>query len=156
MLASRSSTLLRASRCDGASQMGHDQVCNRSTVPLKLARSAGTSARAMLKGSAAAAASRGIGVLDLESRVVQRLDVVHTTSVEIRQALGIDDDLDAVMVEHLVAGGWRIHLHGVFHARAAAALHRQAQTGMHLRALAFQKLAQVFDGVLCDGNHGMQ
>src|SRR5581483_4047243 len=77
----------------------------------------------------AAAGGRGVRVLDREAAAGNRVDEVHLRAVQIADADRIDEQLDAVRLEHLIACALAVFLdhEAVLEPRASAALHEDAQ-----------------------------
>src|SRR5215470_17628191 len=79
---------------------------------------------------AAAAGGRRVGVLDGEPAAHEVFLVVDLGALEVPHAHGVDDDLDAVRLEHLVLVGRLVQHHAVAEARAAAALYVDPQPAL--------------------------
>src|SRR5687768_9012757 len=80
------------------------------------------------EGVPAAAAGSGVRVVDLEPGLLQAGEEVDRCALEVGSAEGIDDDLDALELHHLVAlDGTGVEAEPVLEARAAAALDGDAQ-----------------------------
>src|SRR5262249_15408084 len=80
------------------------------------------------KARAAAAAPRGVRILEVEAAMREVVVEVDLAVLEIEEALRIAEDADAVRLEDLVIGGGPgIQVHRVGEARASAALHADAQ-----------------------------
>ncbi len=81
-----------------------------------------------LEARAAAAGGDRVRVVDREALTHQPVDEVDLGAAQIRQAEAIDDDLDAVLVDDLVARlGLAVEAERVLQARATAALHGHPQ-----------------------------
>ena len=81
-----------------------------------------------LEARAAAAGRDGVGVVDREALAHEAVDEVDLGAAQVRQAEAIDDDLDAVLVDDLVARlGLAVEAERVLQTRASAALHRDPQ-----------------------------
>src|SRR6185436_6916300 len=76
---------------------------------------------------AAAAGGGGVGVLDGEAAAHQVFLVVDLGALEVAQAHGVHDALDAFLLEHLVAVGRLVEDHAVGEAGASPALDVDAQ-----------------------------
>src|SRR5690606_4450077 len=75
---------------------------------------------------AAAALAAHVGVVELEALVEAFLGEVQLGAVQIDQALGVDDDLHAVALEHLILGLQLVdELQHVGQAGAAGGAHTQ-------------------------------
>ena len=102
------------------------------------------------EGAAAAAVSRGVGILEDEALAHQRLFVFERRAVQIQKALGIDEDARAMFLENFVAvAGLGVEAHGVGKTGAAAALHADAQAALFGRdAVLFEQRADFLRGAL--------
>src|SRR5579872_3071009 len=107
------------------------------------------------KRSAAAAVLLGVGILEHKARLHQRFLVIERHAVEIKQALGIDDDLHAVKFEYLVGRTlFGIKPELVAQARAAAAKH--AETQHSLDTLLGESLPDLVDRLRRDLDHWLR
>src|SRR6185436_5390221 len=97
---------------------GNRSVLVTVTVPGALARTLAAS----LERVAAAAGGGGVRVLDRKAAAHQVFLVVDLGAFQIPHAHGVDDDLDAVLLEDLVAVRDLVEDHSVLEAGAAAAL----------------------------------
>src|SRR3954469_24495306 len=79
------------------------------------------------EGGAAAAGRDHVGVVDLEARALEALDVVDDRAAHVGQARAVDQDAQAVVLEDLVAVTLRVEGQRVLEAGAAAAAHANAQ-----------------------------
>src|SRR5581483_10042650 len=80
------------------------------------------------EGVPAAARGDGVRVVDLEARLLDRLEIVHPGAREIRRAERVDDDLHALALELVVALlGAAVEAEAVLEPGAPAALDRDAQ-----------------------------
>ena len=113
-------------------------------------------AKSPLRGerTAAAAASRGVGILKDESLAHQGLFVFEDSAGKIEQAFGIDEDAGAEFLENLVAiTGLRVETHGVGEAGATAALDTDAQAALIERhTVFFEQGADFLRGALGDAD----
>src|SRR4029077_6834835 len=86
------------------------------------------------EGAAAAAIASGVGILEDESLAHQRLFVFERRPVQIEQALGVDEEARAILLENLIpVTGLGIQAHGVGEAGATAALHANAKAAFFRR-----------------------
>src|SRR5829696_2267191 len=85
---------------------------------------------ARLERMAAAAGGGGVGVLDGEAAAHQIFFVIDLGTLEIPEAHGVHDDLDAVDVEGLVTVGGLVEHHPVLEPGAATALYIDAQPSL--------------------------
>src|SRR5215207_7821577 len=94
-----------------------------------------------LEGVAATARRGRVRVVDRKS-ALEAVDEVDLRPAQVRSAERIDHDLDAVRVELEIAGlGGLVEAERVLEARAAAALHRDAEhAGLGLALLGHQRL----------------
>ena len=73
------------------------------------------------EGTAAAAGALHVGIVELESRTFNRLDVVDLNPVQIHGTHLVDGDLQTIKLKHLVRiGGLVFKRHVVLETRAAA------------------------------------
>src|SRR5262245_27735625 len=93
----------------------------RKSVPSVLVAAAAFAAF-RLERVAAAAGGLGVRILDREAAAHQVFLVVDLGAVEVAEAHRVDDDLDAVRLDHLVVLGDLVEDHAVLEARAAASL----------------------------------
>src|SRR5207248_54509 len=95
-----------------------------------------------LEAVAAPARAGGVRVVDLEARLLQRLDEVDRRALEVLDARRIDDDADAVELRLAVAFGCAaVEAERVLEAAAPAAADRDAQhLGLAGRLLRHQRL----------------
>src|SRR5262245_86099 len=78
--------------------------------------------------AAAAAGRRGVGILDREAAARHRVNEIDFGTLEVADADWVDEQLDAIRLEHLVARAAAFLDHeAVLEARAAAALNEHAQ-----------------------------
>src|SRR5207249_1336985 len=81
-----------------------------------------------LERVAATARGNGIRVVDLEAGLLDGLEIVDRGAAQVRRAEGVDDHLDALALEGVVALlGAAVEAEAVLEAGAAAALDRDAQ-----------------------------
>src|SRR5437762_2871614 len=81
-----------------------------------------------LEAVTAAARARRVRVLDLEARLLQRLDEVDGRALQVLGTRGVDDDTDAVKLGLVVTlGSAAVEPERVLEAAAAAAADRNAQ-----------------------------
>src|SRR6185436_1949917 len=89
-----------------------------------------------LEGVPAAAAALGVGIVDREAGAVQAVDVVDLRAAHVLHAVGVDVDLDAAGLDHLVAFLRRVlPPELVREARAAAPDHAEPQPPLGLALL---------------------
>src|SRR6185436_18821975 len=81
------------------------------------------------EGGAATAGCDDVRVLDLEAAAHEALGVVDRRAVHIAEAGGVDEHLDALVVEDLVVVALLVEGERVLEPRAAAAAHADAQPG---------------------------
>src|SRR2546423_2711431 len=83
------------------------------------------------EGGAAAAGLRRIRIHEVEALLHQRLFVVEDHAVQINEALGINEDADAVkVIDTVTLARLRIKANVVAQAAASAALHAHAQSAL--------------------------
>src|SRR5882724_5148779 len=104
------------------------------TSPIHQVTSSPIDALVDREGLPAAARRRRLRVLDREPAACDRIDEVDFGAAQVTDADGVDEQLHAVRLEHLVARALPIFLEheAVLEARAAAALdeHAQAASGL--------------------------
>src|SRR3954447_23998493 len=81
------------------------------------------------EGRAAAARGDDVGVVDLEARALERVDIVDRRAVHVGQARGVDEELQPVALEDHVAFAVLVERELVLEARAAPTAHADAQAG---------------------------
>src|SRR4051794_39066858 len=101
---------------------------------------------------AAPARRHDVRVVHLEAGAHQTLGVVDRRAVDVAQALLVDEDADAVVVEHLVAVVALVERELVLEAGAAAALDRDAQPSLGL-LLRREELADLLGGDVGESDH---
>ena len=102
---------------------------------------------------AAAAGGDDVGVVDLEAGAVERVDVVDLRAVDVGQALAVDEDPQAVVLEDGVAVALLVEGELVLEARAAAARRRRADRRDYgFGALGRQELADLLGALLGEGD----
>src|SRR4051794_15628954 len=84
------------------------------------------------EGGATPARGDHVRVVHLEAGPHQALRVVDRRAVHVLEALAVDEDPDALVLEDLVALARLVESELVLEAGAAAALHGHAQTGLGL------------------------
>src|ERR1044072_5205780 len=103
---------------------------------------------------AAAAGRDDVRVVDLEARALQRLDVVDDRPAHVRQARLVDEDLQAGVLEDLVAVALGVEREVVLKAGAAAALDAHAQAGRRdVGTLRRKELMDLLRALVRDGDH---
>src|SRR5437667_11998309 len=102
----------------GTSDTPRARVRARTSVVVRLA----SALAARVEGMAAPAGGGGVGVLDREAAAHQVFLVVDLGALEVAQAHGVHDDLDAFRLEDLVALGLLVEDHAVGEAGAPPAL----------------------------------
>ena len=113
---------------------------------------------ALLDGERVAAAARrgGVRVVDLEPGLLEAVQEVDRRALEVRSAVGVDHDRDAVLLERLVvvdrAG---VEAEPVLEARAPAALDRDAQNRALALGILGHQLADLLRGVRGQGNESV-
>src|SRR5205823_12174751 len=116
----------RAAAPDRPDRAGPDR--SDSAAAGRTARRSPVRSRSDVEAFAAAALVANVRIVELESLVQPFLREIELRAIEIRQALRIDDDRDAVAVEAMILGP---NLVGVFElvgeTRAAGGAHAQAQ-----------------------------
>ena len=100
--------------------------------------------------TAAAAASSGIRIIELEAGAMEPVDVIHLGTVHVKQAGLIDKNLQAFEIEDgvaLIVEGF-IESHFIGKTGATAPNHLDAKPGVGL-GLFCQDLSNFFFGLLC-------
>src|SRR5690242_128758 len=104
----------------------------RSAAKIRAARSRRLDRRDLLvlgnaEGRAAAARGHDVGVVHLEARALQRIDVVDARAVDVGKTLVVDEDAQAVVLEDRVALALVVEREVVLEAGAATAAYADAQ-----------------------------
>src|SRR3954453_23741715 len=121
----------------------------RSAAKVRAARSRRLDRRDLLvlgnaEGRAAAARGHDVRVVHLEARALERVHVVDARAVDVREALIVDEDAQAVVLEDRVALALVVEGEVVLEPRAAAAAHADAQAGKgKVAVLGVQELADL-------------
>src|SRR3954471_10872347 len=121
----------------------------RSAAKVRAARSRRLDRRDLLvlgnaEGRAAAARGHDVRVVHLEARALQRVDVVDARAVDVREALVVDEDPQAVVLEDRVAFALVVEGEVVLEAGAAAAAHADPEAGEgQVGVLRIQELADL-------------
>src|ERR1041384_2614062 len=105
--------------------------------------------------SSAPAGALNVRVLEHEPRLHQLFFVVELGAVQIKQALHVNENLRAVLLENLVAGPRRVEIHFILQARAAAADDFEPQPFFLFLLVCREELLDLGGGVFryADPNH---
>src|SRR5262249_48605420 len=105
---------------------------------------------------AATAGRGGVGILDGESAAGDSIDEIDLRPFQVPHADGIDEQLDAVRLEHLIAGTLAVFLdhQTVLEARAAASLHENPKAAAGLLFFG-EKLVDFVGRRFRHVNHGL-
>jgi hypothetical protein len=84
------------------------------------------------EGAAAAAGALHVGVVELESRAFNRLDVVDLDPIQVHGTHLVDGDLQTIKLKHLIRiGGLILKRHVVLETGAASTNHRYSKSCRH-------------------------
>src|ERR687887_2481654 len=98
---------------------------------------------------AAAARRDDVRVVDLEAGALQRVDVVDRRAVDVGQALVVDEQTQAAVLEDRIAVALLVEGELILEARAAAAAHADAQAGTgEVQALRVEELADLLGALV--------
>src|SRR5438874_2836021 len=78
---------------------------------------------------AAATGRDHVWVFDLEAGALEPVDEVDRRALDVRNALGVDQQADALVLEHAVTGALLVERERILKARAASASHADAEPG---------------------------
>ena len=87
---------------------------------------------------AAAAGAAGVGVAHFETLAVQAVVKVDGRTIQVREAGGVDEDLEALALEFLVAFLADVEGHAVLETGAASGLDEDAEGGFRVGLLGMQ------------------
>src|SRR5687768_9898692 len=138
---------LRSGSADATLLLG--RIPGRETEPLVVMTAAPAFALDTERRAAAARGGR-LGIADGEAASGHRVDEIDLGALEIAHADGVDEQLHAIRLEHLIANAAALLDHeAVLEPRTAAALHEHAQAAAGLVLFG----EQLVDLLGCHGGH---
>jgi hypothetical protein len=94
-----------------------------------------------------------VGIFNLESSIIERIDIIDPAAFQQRQTVGSDNDRHAILSEHLIALGRLGNPHRILQAGTASALNSQPQATACWRATLRQQMPELTDGRVGELNH---